>query len=249
MPGSYVIKDLATVDPDSLPITIRVGKPNPNGKGRSMWINCDDKTLAILTPKTRAPFGVSKFEETANKWDVSLNVDADTPEMTNLVAIIQRIENDIIEHVFENQSSYFKGEPVSKEVITSRFTKMLKTSASYPTKITGKVYERDGLMQCAFFNSAKEQVEHSDIQRGDTVRALIEIGPSCWVMDKSFGCIIKAVQVRSFGEGGDQDMDSGGCMIDDDEDQPEPKRAKLEDPGTPEPEPQQEEPEMVSAAA
>mmetsp|Transcript_12791 Transcript_12791/g.37545 ORF Transcript_12791/g.37545 Transcript_12791/m.37545 type:complete len:264 (+) Transcript_12791:949-1740(+) len=222
--NALVVRDLSTA-PDfaAINVSLRDGKPWANGKGRPLWINAgQEQSLCVLTPRLKAPFGASRFDgdDASSKWSITLNLDTGVPENDNLIALLEHVDDAIITHVHEHQSTFFRGEAVKRDVIADRY-KPIVVRSQYGAALRLKLDKApDGAFETAVFDADRQQIQVEDVGRGDFVRALIQVGP-CWIVDRKCGCTLKALQLRTFPTTAGSvplNLATGACLIDDDED-------------------------------
>jgi len=184
---------------------------NPKSKAR----------VRIQTPIMRAPFGLSRFDDTNTgnasfSLDLSFNGRDTNPKLDKFLQTCRALDEYVLD-VAEERSEEWFGKKMSRDILRE-FHRPVVRDASDPSK-----YEPTVRLKVTnyseVYDESRSRVEMDSLVKGCTARGIIE--PSFWMIGKSFGLSLRIIQVAivsrpsdiagfAFAEDGDEIGGDGG---------------------------------------
>jgi Family of unknown function (DUF5871) len=163
--------------------------------GKAVYLNSNaGQKLIYQLPALRAPFGLSDFkDETGKVQSYSLPLSLDKPEV---VASLQALDDRALDFITEN-SAELLGKKMSREVIKEGIYKPLVRPSSkegYAPTLNLKVIMKDGAIATEAYNSARQPVPLTDLEKGQAVSAIIDIN-QIWRTPAGVGVTVRVHQV------------------------------------------------------
>jgi hypothetical protein len=171
-------------------------RPNKSG-GKTVYLNAGGGgKLIFQLPQLRAFVGLSPFKNKQGEiqsWSLPLSMDK--PEVVDAFKALDERALDFIE---ANSEALF-GKKMSRAVLVEgdRYKPIVKksTKGDYAPSLNLKVLvNSDGSFGTEAYNSNREIVPLSDLAKGQTVSAIIDIG-SIWCSPLGVGVSIRVLQV------------------------------------------------------
>ena len=163
--------------------------------GKAVYLNSNaGQKLIFQLPALRAPFGLSDFKDEAGKvQSYSLPLSLDKPEV---VASLQALDERALDFIAEN-SAELLGKKMSREVIKEGIYKPLVRPSSkegYAPTLNLKVLMKDGAIATEAYNSERQPVPLTDLEKGQAVSAIIDIN-QIWRTPAGVGVTVRVHQV------------------------------------------------------
>ena len=163
--------------------------------GKVVYLNSiANQKLMYQLPALRAPFGLSDYKDEAGKvTSYSLPLSLDKPE---IVAALQALDEKALDYISEN-SLELLGKKMSRDTIKEGVYKPLvkpATKEGYAPILSLKVLMKDGGISTEAYNSSREQVSLTDIEKGQAVSSIIDIN-QIWRTPAGVGVTIRVHQV------------------------------------------------------
>jgi len=163
--------------------------------GKAVYLNSNAvQKLIFQLPALRAPFGLSDFKDEAGKvQSYSLPLSLDKPEV---VASLQALDERALDFIAEN-SAELLGKKMSREVIKEGIYKPLVRPSSkegYAPTLNLKVLMKDGAIATEAYNSERQPVPLTDLEKGQAVSAIIDIN-QIWRTPAGVGVTVRVHQV------------------------------------------------------
>ena len=153
-----------------------------------------NQKLIIQTPKTMAPFGISKQYRSEDKFEITLQLEENNALHEQFQRMLRATEAHVIQYIFEHQEMLgVTGK--SFEIIADKFSSCIKQSEKYGKSIVPKVEMSDGKFKGLIFDANKVKVAKINTESFNHV--LIEI-PSVWITSGRFGIRMKCIQMQTF---------------------------------------------------
>jgi hypothetical protein len=163
--------------------------------GKAIYITIkNNQKLMLQLPPTRAPFGLSPFEDKATKkvtYTIPISLDDDT-----LKQFFVNLDAKILDYVCSN-SEEILGKKMSMEVITELYTPLTKygKDSAYAPQLKLKVQQgRNGEFVPKAYDTKRNNISLEDIEKQDTIHTIVDIN-QIWVVDKKFGVSVRLEQV------------------------------------------------------
>lgn len=181
---------------DASNVTFSDVRKNAKG-GKAVYLNAaGGGKLIFQLPHLRAPFGLSEYkDESSGRVSYTLPLSLDKPEVLEQFAKLnERVLNYITEH-----SDELLGKKMSREVISEGMYKSpIKSSSKdgYAPVLNLKVLTnpKDGSVATEAYTAQRQSVPLSDIEKGQTLSAIIEIN-QIWRTPAGVGVSIRVHQV------------------------------------------------------
>jgi len=170
-------------------------RKNKNG-GKTVYLNAaGGGKLIFQLPQLRAFVGLSPFKNDKGEiqsWSLPLSLDK--PEIADAFKSLDERTLDFVE---KNSEALF-GKKMSRAVLVEgdKYKPILKKAREgYPPTINLKILTNaDGSFSTEAYNSNREVVPLTDLAKGQTVSAIIDIA-SLWVSPLGVGVTIRVMQV------------------------------------------------------
>jgi len=162
--------------------------------GKAVYLNnSDGRKLMVQLPATRAPFGLSPFEDAKTKqvtYTVPLSLD--TPELQET---FKALDAKVLQYVAENSEALL-GKRMSLEVLEALYTPIVRPSkGDYAPQMKLKVLTgRDGSFVPKAYDHERQPVPLDSLDKGGVIQTIVNIN-QIWVVDKKFGVSIRLEQV------------------------------------------------------
>lgn len=163
--------------------------------GKVVYLNSiANQKLMYQLPALRAPFGLSDYKDESGKvTSYSLPLSLDKPE---IVVALQALDEKALDYISEN-SLELLGKKMSRDTIREGVYKPLVKPASkegYAPILNLKVLMKDGVISTEAYNSSREQVSLTDLEKGQAVSSIIDIN-QIWRTPAGVGVTIRVHQV------------------------------------------------------
>lgn len=163
--------------------------------GKAVYLNTfANQKLMYQLPSLKAPFGLSDFKDESGKvQSYSLPLSLDKPE---IVAALQALDDKALDYITIN-SVELLGKKMSREVIKEGVYKPLVKPASkegYSPILNLKVLMKDGGIATEAYNSNRQPVQLTELEKGQSVSAIIDIN-QIWRTPAGVGITIRVHQV------------------------------------------------------
>jgi Family of unknown function (DUF5871) len=163
--------------------------------GKVVYLNSiANQKLMYQLPALRAPFGLSDYkDETGKVTSYSLALSLDKPE---IVAALQALDEKALDYISEN-SLELLGKKMSRDTIKEGVYKPIvkpATKEGYAPILSLKVLMKDGGISTEAYNSSREQVSLTDLEKGQAVSSIIDIN-QIWRTPAGVGVTIRVHQV------------------------------------------------------
>lgn len=182
--------------------------------GKTVYIGYNGKPLIVQTPEMAAPFGSTKWNPTGGEGgkdkytlEMSFKGVESRPYLKTFMDLVENLDEKIIESGLENSQNWFKKKYNNKDVVGALYTPMLKRSKDketgevddkYPPTFRINLPFKDDKFDCDIYNTSKEQITLSNIDKGSKVTAILQC-MGIWVAGGKFGCSWKVIQLRVVG--------------------------------------------------
>ena len=153
------------------------------------------KWALLQTPQLQAPFGAKSFEP--GKFQLYLRLaptkagDHEKARVETFMAMLKAIDQAVIDHVFQNQEEVLGVSGKSKEIITDRYTHLVKEKIGYEPAFSLKFDKKYEV-----YNAAKQAKLLEDITKDSLNVALVRLS-HVWANAKGFGVCAKVMQVMT----------------------------------------------------
>jgi len=180
------------------PANVSFSDVRKNAKGgKAVYLNAaGGGKLIFQLPPLRAPFGLSSFkDEASGRVSYTLPLSLDKPEILEVFA---KLDDRVLDHIAAN-SEEIMGKKLSREIIAEGMYKSpVKPSSKegYAPVLNLKVLTntKDGSFATEAYNSQRQPVELSDLEKGQALNAIIEIN-QIWRTPAGVGVSIRVHQV------------------------------------------------------
>ena len=180
---------------DASNVTFSDVRKNAKG-GKAVYLNAAaGGKLIFQLPQLRAFVGLSPFKNDKGEiqsWSLPLSLD--NPE---IVAAFKALDERVLEFVEANSDAFF-GKKISKAVLVEgdKYKPIIKKAKEgFAPALNLKVLTNmDGSFSTEAYNSTREVVPLTDLAKGQTVSAIIDIG-SIWCSPLGVGVSIRVHQV------------------------------------------------------
>ena len=170
-------------------------RKNKSG-GKTVYLNAaGGSKLIFQLPQLRAFVGLSSFKNDKGEiqsWSLPLSLD--NPD---LVESFKALDDRVLDFVEANSEAFF-GKKMSRSVLVDgdKYKPIIKKAKEgYSPSLNLKVLTNsDGSFSTEAYNSNRESVSLSEVAKGQTVSAIIEIG-SIWCSPLGVGVSIRVHQV------------------------------------------------------
>jgi Family of unknown function (DUF5871) len=177
-------------------VTFSDVRKNAKG-GKAVYLNAaGGGKLIFQLPQLRAPFGLSEFkDEKSGAVSYSLPLSLDKPEV---LEAFSKLDIRVLDYITEH-SEELLGKKMTREVIAEGLYKSpVKPSAKegYAPILNLKVLTnpKDGSLATEAYNSKREPVPLSDLEKGQALSAIIEIN-QIWRTPAGVGVSVRVHQV------------------------------------------------------
>ena len=133
-----------------------------------------------INTSLRTPFGISQFSQESKK---SLDYTLPTWQ-PDLLAFLQKIDTMVVDHVFKNQSEFFKKPFSSREALLESYHGLVSQKESFEPLLRTKVNDKMSVFLIGENGSSKGSLD--DITVGAQVVPIISPS-SIWTMSGKFG--------------------------------------------------------------
>jgi hypothetical protein len=133
-----------------------------------------------INTSLRAPFGISQFSQESKK---SLDYTLPTWQ-PDLLAFLQRIDTMVVDHVFKNQTEFFKKSCLSRAALVESYHGLVSQKDSFDPLLRTKVNDKMSVFLIGENGSSKGTLD--DITAGAQVVPIISPS-SIWTMSGKFG--------------------------------------------------------------
>jgi hypothetical protein len=181
---------------DASDITFSDVRKNAKG-GKTVYLNATGGgKLLFQLPQLRAPFGLSEYkDEASGRVSYSLPLSLDKPE---ILEAFSKLDSKVLDFI-ASKSEDVLGKKMSREVISEGVYKScIKPSSKdgYAPVLSLKVVTsyKDGSIETEAYNSKRESVPLTDLEKGQTVSAIIEIN-QIWRTPAGVGITVRVHQV------------------------------------------------------
>lgn len=181
---------------DASNVTFSDVRKNAKG-GKAVYLNAaGGGKLIFQLPQLRAPFGLSEYkDEASGRVSYTLPLSLDKPDvLEKFAALDARVLTFITEH-----SEELLGKKMSREVIAEGMYKSpVKPSSKegYAPVLNLKVLTnpKDGSVATEAYNSARQPVPLSDLEKGQALSAIVELN-QIWRTPAGVGVSVRVHQV------------------------------------------------------
>ena len=177
-------------------VTFSEVRKNAKG-GKAVYLNAvGGGKLIFQLPQLRAPFGLSEYkDEKTGSTSYSLPLSMDKPDV---LEAFSKLDAKVLDFL-ASKSEEILGKKMSREVIAEGVYKSpIKPSSKdgYAPVLSLKVVTsyKDGSIETEAYNSKREAVPLTDIEKGQTVSAIIEIN-QIWRTPAGVGVTVRVHQV------------------------------------------------------
>ena len=133
-----------------------------------------------INTSLRTPFGISQFAPESKK-----SLDYTLPNWQHdLLAFLQKIDTMVVDHIFKNQSEFFKKNFSSREALVECYHGLVSQKESYDPLLRTKVTDKISVFLIGEHGSSKGSVD--DITPGAQIVPIISPG-SIWSMSGKCG--------------------------------------------------------------
>ena len=173
-------------------------RKNKNG-GRAVYLNGPNNCkLQIELPKMRAPFGLSTFtDEASSRVSHTLPLSFDSEPVVDEFMNKMKILDELIIKTVADNSTEWLGKKYGIPVIKEALYKPIVTpgKGDYPATIKLKILcdPKTGAFIPEAYNSMRENVDLTTIEKGQRIRTIIEIN-QIWFIDNKFGVSVRLQQ-------------------------------------------------------
>jgi len=177
-------------------VTFSDVRKNAKG-GKTVYLNATGGgKLLFQLPQLRAPFGLSEFkDEATGRVSYSLPLSLDKPEVLDQ---FNKLNERVLDFI-ASKSEDVLGKKMSREVISEGVYKSCVKPSSkdgYAPTLNLKVVTsyKDGSIETEAYNSKREPVPLTDLEKGQTVSTIIEIN-QIWRTPAGVGITVRVHQV------------------------------------------------------
>jgi len=181
---------------NSSDVTFSDVRKNAKG-GKAVYLNSiDGQKLVFQLPQMRAPFGLSEYkDEASGRVSYSLPLSLDKPDV---LEAFSKFDARVLDYITDH-SEELLGKKMSREVISEGMYKSpVKPSSKegYAPTLNLKVLlnQKDGSIATEAYNAQRQNVPLTDLEKGQTVSAIIEIN-QIWRTPAGVGVSIRVHQV------------------------------------------------------
>lgn len=201
-------------DIDVSKFKFKINEAKGAAKGKSIYFNHGGKALYFQTPVTRAPFGVTCWDESQPKF--TLNISMADP---TFLEKIKEIESRVIDEAFNDSQAWFKKKYANRDVVEELFTSCIKYSKDketgeiidkYPPNMKLNMQFLDDAFTCEGYKKTvgKDQpneitpltITKDTIYKGANIVAIVQCS-GVWVIGNKFGCTFRLVQIMLIDDG------------------------------------------------
>lgn len=177
-------------------VTFSDVRKNAKG-GKAVYLNAaGGGKLIFQLPQLRAPFGLSEYkDEGTGRVSYTLPLSLDKPEVLEAFA---KLDARVLDYITEH-SEELLGKKMSREVISEGMYKSPvkpSTKEGYAPVLNLKVLTnpKDGSLATEAYNSARQSVPLTDLEKGQALSAIVEIN-QIWRTPAGVGVSIRVHQV------------------------------------------------------
>jgi hypothetical protein len=154
----------------------------------------NSQKLMVQLPPTRAPFGLSPYEDKlTKKVTYSIPLSLDDEALKNFFA---DLDTKILEYVCKN-SEEILGKKMSLEVLTELYSPLAKPSKDpkFAPQLKLKVQQgRNGDFIPKAYDLKRNPISLEEVEKQDMIHTIVDIN-QIWVVDKKFGVSVRLEQV------------------------------------------------------
>lgn len=177
-----------------------------NGSSQA-YLNYDGKRLRVQGPQLSLPYDSSDYNGNKKyKTTFSLKGSDKVAKIGKFRALVDAVDNYVIDVATQNAGKWFKMPGASRELIAAFYTPSVKISKDkdgnpkdYPPTFPAKLSQRNGAFTTELYddkNTIMEGVTPLDVlRRGAEVVPIVDV-PAIWVGDKKFGVTWSLHQAR-----------------------------------------------------
>jgi len=177
-------------------VTFSEVRKNVKG-GKAVYLNAaGGGKLMFQLPQLRAPFGLSEYkDEASGRVSYSLALSLDKPEV---LEAFSKLDERVLDFI-ASKSEELLGKKMSREVIAEGVYKSCVKPPSkegYAPILSLKILTsiKDGSIATEAYNAQRQQVPLSDLEKGQSVSAIIEIN-QIWRTPAGVGITVRVHQV------------------------------------------------------
>jgi len=162
--------------------------------GKAIYLNSKSgQKLLVQLPSTRAPFGLSPYEDASTKrvtYTVPLSLD--DPQLQET---FKDIDEKVLKYVADN-SKEFLGQQYTIDVLRVLYTPLLRPSkGDYAPQLKLKVQTgRNGEFIPKAYDHQRNPVPLDSLDKGNMVQTIVDIN-QIWIVDKKFGVSVRLEQL------------------------------------------------------
>lgn len=151
--------------------------------------------VRIQTPVMGAPFGVSKFDDTATgnssySLDLSFReVDTD-PKIAKFLETCRDFDNYVLDVAVKNSKDWL-GKDMSREIVQEFYRSMVRDPSNDKYKPTIRLKISP---YTEFYDENHSRVDLDYVTKGSQVRCIVEV--NTWFVNKSFGVSLRILQAQ-----------------------------------------------------
>ena len=213
---------ISAISPSKL--TFGIPKVLDSG-GKSVSVQMNSRNIRIELPSMKVPFGVNLYDKNGPpkySLDLSIQGEDDNPQIAELKAWLEAMDERAIDVALENARAWFKMPTATRETIAAFYTRMVKYAIDSdgnrkPYPPTFKINLRGqkgkkpdgtvGLFEASVYNGIERTdtgapTPYDSATRLDSVickHGYVTVIPECtglWMVGSKFGWTWKAMQVR-----------------------------------------------------
>lgn len=155
------------------------------------------KKLMVQLPKMRAPFGLSEFTD-QNSGKSSYSVDLSLDGQEGVMNTFKALDDAVIKMVAKNSQAWLGKKHSDAVVRDALYKPMVKPPSDpkySPTMKLKLLTGSDGNFIPEAYNSKRELVPFSSLEKGQTVMAIVNIN-QVWIIDNKCGVSIRLEQAK-----------------------------------------------------
>jgi hypothetical protein len=158
------------------------------------------RDITFQTPVVKVPFGVKAFLSKTGKvesisCDVSFKGADNDPELQAFMKTMHDLDERLLSVAEENSAEWF-GEAASRDALKMLMRPLVKlpSQEQYSPTLKVKVPLINGETKTTFFDENRDPVESSVVTKGSRVIMILELAPSVWFVNKTFGMTLRLAQ-------------------------------------------------------